>query len=71
MKNARSSEIRNLQTTREFDQLIEHGRKLHSKAVVTWLLKIFKLFRQDSHKANQPEEKQVNLKYSHYSRTSS
>ncbi len=65
MDNVKSSTTSNLQSTRELDQLIEDGRKLHSKAVFMGILKIFTLFRHDIRKAVQIKEKEGKLKYSH------
>ena len=64
MKNVKKSKINNLSTTYDFDEQIEYGRRLHSKAVFTGLVRIFHLFRNDTPKTVQVEQ-QEKLNYSH------
>ncbi len=65
MQNVKSSAASNLQETRELDQLIEHGRKLHSEAVFMGIWKFLRLFRHDIPKAFKIKKNQGKLKYSH------
>ncbi|MGW8194701.1 MAG: hypothetical protein ACWGOX_10600 [Desulforhopalus sp.] len=45
MKNAKSYQGKDLTNSQNIDEMLEHGRKLHSEAVFMGLMKIITLFK--------------------------